>query len=285
MRTQFASDNNAGICPEALASFLEANKAGHAIGYGGDPWTEKAVAAIQDLFETDAKVYFAFNGTAANALALAQLAKPFHAVIAHASSHIEWDEAGAVSFFSGGATLMTADTPDAKLSTAAVTELATKFEGVHHVKARALSLTQSTEFGTVYSRAEVAELCQCARDHGLKVHMDGARFANAVATTGETPAALSWQAGVDVLCFGGVKNGLGVGESILIFDHALADEFEWRVKQSGHLNSKMRFATSAWLGALAEPDMAQERTACQCHGDPPCECTARDRWGQHHAPS
>ncbi len=251
-RQQFASDNNAGMCPEALAGFLEANASGHAIGYGGDDWTARAVAAIQDLFETDAAVHFVFNGTAANALSLAQMARPYNAVVAHAFSHIEMDEAGAPAFFSGGATLMTADTPAAKLTADAVDALATRFSGVHHVKAAALSLTQSTELGTVYTVEEVTALCEVARRHGLRVHMDGARFANAVAHTGASAADLSWRAGVDILCFGGVKNGLGVGETVIIFDKELATEFAWRVKQGGHLNSKMRLVTAAWLGLLGD---------------------------------
>ena len=249
-KQQFASDNNAGMCPEALDAFVAANRAGHAIGYGGDHWTEDAVRRIQALFETDADVHFVFNGTAANALAIAQIARPYNAVIAHAFSHIEMDEAGAPGFFSGGVKLMTADTPNAKLTVEAVERLAGQFSGVHHVKAAGLSLTQSTELGTVYTREELKGLADSAHRHGLKVHMDGARFANAVATTGATPAQLSWQAGIDILCFGGVKNGLAVGECIIIFDPDLRIEFEWRVKQAGHLNSKMRLVTAAWSGLL-----------------------------------
>ncbi|MEM8974253.1 MAG: beta-eliminating lyase-related protein, partial [Pseudomonadota bacterium] len=223
---------------------------GHAVGYGDDEWTARAIQHIQDLFECDATVFFVFNGTAANSLALAQLTKSYNAVIAHGFSHIQIDEAGGPSFMSGGATLMTADTPAAKLTPTVVEELATKFVGVHHVKPAALSITQSTELGTVYTTDEVRELTGLAKKHDLRVHMDGARFANAVATTGATPAELSWKAGVDVLCFGGVKNGLAVGEAILFFDKQLAHEFEWRIKQSGHLNSKMRMVTSAWIGLL-----------------------------------
>ena len=160
------------------------------------------------------------------------------------------DEAGAVSFFSGGATLMTADTPDAKLTLAAVEALADKFSGVHHVKPAVLCLTQSTELGTVYRCDEVAALSAFARGRRLKVHMDGARFANAVATLGCSPAETSWKAGVDVLSFGGVKNGLAAGEAIVFFDRTLAHEFEWRVKQAGQLNSKMRLMAAGWTGLL-----------------------------------
>jgi threonine aldolase len=250
MPQQFASDNNAGLCPEALEALLRANAEGHAAGYGEDGWTEGARERLRALFETDCAVFFAFNGTAANALALAQLCRSYHAVIAHAESHAATDEAGAPAFFSGGAALLTADTPLAKLTPSAVESLATAGRGVHSVKPHALSLTQATEMGTVYSREELAALTATARRLGLKVHMDGARFANAVAALGCAPADLSWRAGVDVLCFGGVKNGLAVGEAVLFFDTALASEFEWRVKQAGQLNSKMRLATAPWVGLL-----------------------------------
>jgi threonine aldolase len=172
-------------------------------------------------------------------------------VIAHALAHVEEDEAGAPALFSGGAKVVTAATPLAKLTPDAVDALAGKGRGVHHVKPRALSLTEATELGTVYTREEIGALVETARRHGLAVHMDGARFANAVARLGGSPADLSWRLGVDVLCFGGVKNGLAVGEVVLFFDRALAAEFEWRVKQAGHLNSKMRLVTAPWL-ALVE---------------------------------
>ena len=252
MPQQFASDNNAGICPEALAALVRANAEGHVTGYGDDPWTDKACARLRELFETDCQVFFVFNGTAANALALAQICAPYHAVIAHAFSHIEEDEAGAPGLFSGGAKIVTADTPLAKLTPNVVDALARKGRGVHHVKPRALSITQATELGTVYTADEVGALCETARSHGLRVHMDGARFANAVAALDCAPAQLSWRAGVDVLCFGGVKNGLGVGETVLFFDRKLAAEFEWRVKQAGHLNSKMRLITAPWLALLED---------------------------------
>ena len=247
---QFASDNNAGMCPAALDALIAANASGHATGYGDDPWTTKACALIRDLFEAKPQVFFVFNGTAANALALAQIAKSYNSVITHAFSHIEMDEAGAPEFFSGGAKLMLADTPHAKLTPAAVEALAKKHSGVHHVKAAVLSLTQATELGTVYTVEEVRALTAVARGHGLKVHMDGTRLANAIAQLGCTPAEITWKAGVDVLCFGGVKNGLGAGEAVVFFDTALAHEFEWRVKQAGHLNSKMRLVTAPWAALL-----------------------------------
>jgi len=264
MTKQFASDNNAGICPPALTAMLEANAAGHATGYGDDAWTAEARTRLQELFECDCDVHFVFNGTAANALSLAQICRPYHAAIAHAFSHVVMDEAGAPSFFSGGATLLTADEPRAKLTPETVTRLATAMPGVHHVKPAALTLTQATELGTVYTREETVALTEAARAVGLKVHMDGARFANAVVRLGASPADLSWRAGVDILSFGGVKNGLGLGEAVLVFDPTLRDEFNWRLKQAGQLNSKMRLATSGWCGLLrseAWRDNAQHANA------------------------
>jgi len=249
---QFASDNNAGMCPAALDALIAANATGHAAGYGDDAWTQRASDLIRDLFAAPAEVFFVFNGTAANALSLAQLAKSYNAVIAHSFSHIEMDEAGAPEFFSGGAKLMLADTAHAKLTPAVVEKLATKHSGIHHVKAAVLSLTQATELGTVYTIDEVRALTAVAREHGLKVHMDGTRLANAIARLGCSPAEITWQSGVDVVCFGGVKNGLGVGEAVVFFDKGLAHEFEWRVKQAGQLNSKMRLVTAPWIGLLQD---------------------------------
>jgi threonine aldolase len=251
MSQQFASDNNAGMCPEALDALLAANAEGHAVGYGDDVWTEQACDTLRELFETDCEVFLVFSGTAANALALGHVCRSYHAVIAHAESHVASDEAGAAGLFGGGTWLLTADTPLAKLTPDAVEALLAKGRGVHSVKPRALSLTQATEVGTVYTLDDLRALTETARRHGLKVHMDGARFANAVAHLDCAPADLSWRAGVDVLCFGGVKNGLAAGEAVLFFDKALAVEFEWRVKQAGQLNSKMRLVSAPWVGLLS----------------------------------
>ncbi|HXF55222.1 MAG TPA: low specificity L-threonine aldolase [Hyphomicrobiaceae bacterium] len=250
MSQQFASDNNAGICPAALEAMLRANAAGHAPAYGEDAWTATAKERLASLFDTDVEVFFVFNGTAANALALAQICRSYHAVIAHRFSHIENDEAGAVGYFAGGAKLLAAEPAHGKLTPQIVEALSGAGRGVHHVKPRALSLTQATELGTVYTLEEIAALTETARRLGLKVHMDGARFANAIATLGCSPADVTWRAGIDVLCLGGVKNGLAVGEAVLFFDRALAEEFAWRAKQAGHLNSKMWLVAAAWLGLL-----------------------------------
>ena len=247
----FASDNNAGMCPAALQALIEANADDHAPAYGDDRWTTRAKELVRDLFEAPhAAVFFVFNGTAANALALAHLCRPYHAIIAHAMAHAATDEAGAPGFFAGGSWLKTADTPRAKLTPDVVETLSAARRGVHHVKPRVLTLTQATELGTVYSIPEVAALTAAARKHGLAVHMDGARLANAIASLDCRPADITWRAGVDVLSFGGVKNGLGFGEAVVFFDPAMAHEFEWRIKQAGHLNSKMRLMTAPWIGLL-----------------------------------
>jgi threonine aldolase len=206
---------------------------------------------MRELFDAPGcETFLVFNGTAANALALAALCRPFEATICHAFSHIETDEAAAPEFFTGGAKLMTLDTPSAKLTPEAVQHAARRYEGFHHVKARVLSITQSTELGTLYSIDEVKALAAVACEHGLKVHMDGARFANAVASLGGHPADVSWRAGVDVLSFGATKNGLAVGEAVVFFDAALADAFAWRVKQTGQLASKMRLVSAPWMAML-----------------------------------
>jgi threonine aldolase len=247
---QFASDNWSGICPEAWAALADANR-GHAPAYGGDDWTGAAAAAIRELFATDCDVYFVFTGTAANSLGLAAMARPTDAIIAHASAHINVDECGAPHFFSGGAKLLTADTPDAKLTVEAITGLAVTPHDVHSARPRVVAVTQATELGTVYTPLELSRIAELAHARGMKVHMDGARFANAVASLGCAPADIAWRAGVDVLSLGGTKNGLPFGEAVVFFDRTLAEEFGRRRMQGGQLASKMRYLAAPWLGALA----------------------------------
>lgn len=247
MRQQFASDNNAGMCPEALAALIEANAEPHASAYGEDPWTGRARAAVRTLLDApEASVHFVFNGTAANAIALAHLCRPYNSILAHASAHIATDEAGAPGYFTGGAWLRTADGPHAKLTPPDIDRLTAGGRGVHSTKPRVVSIAQATERGTVYTPDELSLLTTAARRAGLLVHLDGARLANAVAHLGCAPADVTWRAGVDVLCLGGVKNGLGVGEALVVFDPRIDEEIEWRIKQAGHLNSKMRLVTAPW---------------------------------------
>jgi threonine aldolase len=248
----FVSDNNAGMCPQAVAAMLEANAGGHAVGYGDDRWSVAARAKIRGIFETDCAVFFVFSGTGANALSLAHLTRSYHAVIAHRHSHVAEDETGAPEFFSGGAKVLGVDTPLGKVTPEAVDQQCEIIGRIHTSRPRVVSLTQATEMGTIYQPGEVAAVAETARGFGLKVHMDGARFANAVVRLNASPADITWRAGVDVLSFGGTKNGLGSGEAVVFFDHVLAEEFSWRIKQSGQLNSKMRLMSAPWIGLLGD---------------------------------
>jgi len=246
---QFASDNNAGIAPEALAALVEANR-GHAIAYGGDDWTRRAADAIRGVFDADVPVYPVFSGTAANSLALSAICRSTDAVVCHAFAHVNVDECAAPEFFSGGAKLLSVDTPHAKLTPAAVAARAATPHDEHASRPRALTLTQATELGTVYMADEVRALAAIAHERGMKVHMDGARFANAAASLGCAPAEVTWRAGVDALSFGGTKNGMPFCEAVVFFDRALADEFARRRKQGGQLAAKMRFLAAPWVAML-----------------------------------
>ncbi|WP_333571278.1 threonine aldolase family protein [Sphingomonas sp.] len=271
---QFASDNYAGICPEAWAA-MEAANTGHAPAYGDDHWTHTAADAFRTLFETECEVFFAFNGTAANSLALAALCQSYHSVICSAAAHVETDECGAPEFFSNGSKLLVAQSEDGKLTPAAVRAVATSRSDIHFPKPRVVTITQPTETGQVYTVDEVKALSAVCRELRLKLHMDGARFAHAVATLGCDPADITWRAGVDVLCFGGTKNGMAVGEAVLFFDRALAQDFDYRCKQAGQLASKMRFLAAPWVGMLengawlrnaAHANACAQRLAAQIHG-------------------
>jgi threonine aldolase len=255
MKQHFASDNYAGMCPEATHWFMEANASGHQPGYGEDIWTQRSTDAIRELFQTDCDVYFVFNGTASNSLALASMCQSYHSVICTPVAHIETDECGGPEFFSNGSKLLVAESesPTArlgKLTPDAVEQLVTKRSDIHYPKPKVVSLTQATELGTVYTVDEVRAISAIAKRRRLKLHMDGARFANAVAALGCHPSEITWRAGVDVLCFGGTKNGLPIGEAVVFFDRALSEDFAYRVKQAGQLASKMRFISAPWVGLL-----------------------------------
>lgn len=248
-RLAFASDNYAGICPEAMQALQQANN-GYAASYGDDRSTEQACSLIREQFETDCQVFFVFNGTAANSLALASLCQSYHSIICQEFAHIETDECGAPEFFSNGTKLLLAGGPHGKIDLTAVEQLITKRSDIHYPKPRVLSLTQATELGTVYTPDELQAAGDLARRYGLRLHVDGARFANAVASLGCHPADISWRAGVDVLCLGGAKNGMALGEAVVFFNQQLAEEFDYRCKQAGQLASKMRFLAAPWIGML-----------------------------------
>ena len=247
----FASDNFAGICPEAWTAMQEANR-DHAPSYGNDPWTAEATQLIRDTFECDCEVFFVFNGTSANSLAVAATCRPFESVLCHEHSHLLNDECGAPGFFSGATSLVPLPGRDGKLDPAAIRAGATRRTDIHHPRPRLVSLTQSTELGTIYSPQELAALGTTADELGLRLHMDGARFANAVAALGVSPRKITWEAGVDVLTLGGTKNGMAFGEALVFFDKHLARDFAFRRKQSGQLASKMRFVSAPWVGVLCD---------------------------------
>ena len=251
MNYHFASDNTSGICPEAWQALQEANE-GFQPSYGDDDTTREACEAFREFFETDCDVYFVFNGTAANSLALATLCQSFNSVIAGDLSHCETDECGAPEFFSNGSKLLLARTVQGRLDPADVERLITHRTDVHFPKPRGLSLSQSTELGTVYRPEELAEVCGLAHRHGLRVQMDGARFFNALAGVGGAPADITWRAGVDVLCCGGTKLGMAVTEAVVFFDRELGRDFAYRCKQAGQLCSKMRFISAQWLRMLRD---------------------------------
>src|SRR6202012_1039360 len=246
----FASDNSAGICPEALEALIAANGGGHEPAYGDDSWTQRVCDRLRELFQTDCEAFFVFNGTAANSRALASLCQSCHSVICPDLAHIETDECGGPEFFSNGSKLLTAPGVDGKLTPDVIEAVITRRADIHYPKPKVVTLTQSTEVGTVYGVEEVRAIAAIAKRRHLKVHMDGARFANAVAALDVHPSEITWRAGVDVLCFGGTKNGLPVGEAVVFFDRQLAEDFAYRVKQAGQLASKMRFISSPWLGLL-----------------------------------
>ena len=251
-RHEFASDNTAAICPEAWAELQAANEGGGAVSYGDDRWTARVRDLVQETFETDCEVFLVSNGTAANSLALAQLCQSFHSIICHENSHIQTDECGAPEFFSGGSKLLLARGANGKLDLAEVSAVIVRQPEIHAPKPRTISITQATELGTVYTLDEVRTISEFAKERSLYLHMDGARFANAVASLGCAPKAISWEAGVDVLCFGGTKNGIAAGELVIFFEKELARNFDYRLKQGGQLVSKMRFLAAPWLGLLRD---------------------------------
>ena len=249
----FSSDNAAGVCPEVIAAVAAAGPAAPA-AYDGDALSLRLDGAFGDLFGHSCTVFPVGTGTAANALALAALVPPYGAVACHAEAHIHVDECGAPEFFTGGAKLLLVPGAHGKLTPDGLAASLAGHRGdVHQVQLRALSLTQATEAGTIYTPAELAALGDYARAKGWRLHMDGARFANAVAALGCHPGDVSWRAGVDVLSFGTIKNGGLSAEAIVVFDPALADDIRFRRKRAGQMPSKGRFQATQLL-AMIEGD-------------------------------
>lgn len=248
---RFFSDNAAAACPAVLDALVEANRIDAA--YDGDQWSSRLDSAFSALFETDVRALWVTTGTAANCIGLATLCPPYGGIICHRDAHIEVDEAGAPGFYTHGAKLILVDGPGAKLSVEAAAEARARIRAdVHQVQPKAVSITNATEYGLTYSAEETAALGQFARSHGLGLHLDGARFANAVVSTGASPADLSWRAGVDVMSFGFTKNGGMNAEALVFFRTELADEALVLRKRAGHLQSKGRYLAAQILAMLEE---------------------------------
>lgn len=250
---RFFSDNAAAACPEVMAAIVAANRIDAA--YDADAWSKRLDGALSRLFEREVEALWVATGTAANGLALATLCPPYGGVICHRMAHIQVDECGAPEFYTGGARLMLCEGEGAKVTPGALAELLADIRPeVHQVPARALSITNASEYGCVYTPAETAALGDLARAQGLGFHVDGARFANAVASLGCAPADLSWRAGVDALSFGFTKNGGLSAECLVFFDPELAAAARYRRKRAGHLLSKGRYLAAQIL-AMLEDDL------------------------------
>jgi threonine aldolase len=249
----FCSDNATGAAPEILRA-LEAANAGDAMPYGNDDLTRDLPAKFSEVFETEVAVFPVITGTAANVLALSVMAPPYGVIYCHENAHINVDECGGTEFYTGGAKLRALPGAHGKITPATLEAAITGAGNAHHAQPAAVSLTQTSESGTVYSLDEIAAIAEVARGHGLKLHMDGARFANAVVSLGCTPAEATWKAGVDALSFGATKNGALGADAVIFFKRGLAENFVYRRMRGGHLVSKMRFL-SAQLHAYLDGDL------------------------------
>src|SRR5215475_8332743 len=251
----FCSDNVTGASPEILEALTRAN-AGTRPSYGEDEQTKRVEAKLKEIFECDLAAFPVATGTGANALALSLITPPFGALYCHRDAHVSVDECGAPEFYTGGAKLVDLPGEHGKLTLAEIeAALAGAHKGVvHHVQPASISLTQATESGTAYRPAEVAAIAAAGRRYGVRLHMDGARFANALTFLKVSPAEITWRAGVDILSLGATKNGALAAEAVVIFDKALAEEFAFRRKRAGHLFSKMRFL-SAQIDAMLAGDL------------------------------
>lgn len=281
-RRHFASDNWAGAHPEVVAAIAAANH-GHAPSYGEDVVTARAIARIQALWGAPVSVFFVFNGTAANVLALASALKPYQGIICSDVAHLNVDECGAYERLAGGK-LLTVPSPDGKLTPALVQSRISNVGVVHSSQPAAISITQVTEYGTVYTAAEIAALSRLAREHGLLLHMDGARLANAAATLDLSPGAFTTGVGVDILTLGGTKNGIIGGEAVIFADAGRAADFGFVRKQGMQLASKMRFVAAQfdalltddlWLRSAAHANRMAQRLYQLVHRVPGVEVTQR----------
>jgi threonine aldolase len=254
IHTSFRSDNDAGAAPQILQALVDCNE-GPAYPYGGDAWTQLAEAQLAGIFERDLRVLLVGTGTAANSLALAAMTPPWGSVLCHRLAHVHTDECGAPEFFGAGLKLVPSASPGSLLDPAVLaTELVRGKGDVHSVQPSAVSITQSTEEGQIYSPQQVGAIGRVCQQLQVPLHMDGARFANALVAQDCTPAQLTWQAGVDVLSFGATKNGALNAEALIVFNEALWETLPFRRKRAGHLLSKMRFV-SAQMHAYLHDDL------------------------------
>ena len=248
-KRSFASDNNAGIHPEMIEAIRAAND-GHVLAYGGDPFTARAVKLIQKHFGRDISVNFVFGGTGANVLGLKAITKSYEAIICAETAHVNTDECGALGNFTGCA-LLAIPTPDGKLRAEQIKPLLHGIGVEHHVQPRVISVSQATEMGTVYTKKELKALADFAHDHKMLLHVDGARLANAAVSLKTSLKEITAGAGVDVLSFGGTKNGMMYGEAVIFFDKNLGADFKFIRKQGMHLPSKMRYISAQFEALLS----------------------------------
>ena len=248
----FASDNNAGVHPLIMKAFNEVN-AGHTIAYGDDPYTTEAVKKLQGIFGPNSSVHFVFNGTAANVLGLGALTQSYHSIICAETAHINVDECGAPEKYTG-CKLLSVATSDGKLTIDGIMKHMHGFGFEHHAQPKIISISQTTEMGTVYTPAEIRTLADFAHSYNMKLHMDGARISNAAVSLGLNFNEFTTNSGVDILSFGGTKNGMMYGEAVIFFNAEEADDFKYRRKQGMQLASKMRFI-SAQFNAFLENDL------------------------------
>jgi len=251
-KRSFASDNNAGVHPEIIEAIRNAND-GHVLAYGNDPITSRAMELFQKHFGSDVAVYFVFGGTGANVLGLKAITRSHHSIFCADSAHVHVDECGAPEKFTG-CKLVTISTPDGKLRVEQIKEMMFGIGVEHHVQPRVIQISQVTEMGTVYTRDELKALADFAHDNNMLLHVDGARLANAAVALDATFKEITADAGVDVLSFGGTKNGMMYGEAVVFFDKTRASDFKYIRKQGMHLPSKMRFI-SAQFEALLSGDL------------------------------
>jgi len=241
----FASDNNAGVHPEIVKEMLSVNE-GHVIGYGGDPYTERAKEIFREQFGKDAELFFVFTGTAANVLGITAAIRSWNSILTSSTAHIDTDECGAPEKFAG-CKVLTVDTPDGKVTPELLKRHMHGFDFEHHSQPKIISITQATEMGTIYTQAEIKALSEYAHKYEMLLHMDGARISNAAVALGLPFKAFTTDAGVDILSFGGTKNGLMFGEAICFLKPGLSDDFKYLRKQSMQLASKMRYLSAQYI--------------------------------------